>query len=484
MPLVPFPKFMPDQSRFNLKASGSIVNCQPTKDGWGPLGSLVGITDALPSAPRGGIAVKTDAGTWRVFAGTASNLYVMDSSAYTWTEASRAPNDYSLADGVFWRFARYGDYLIATAPGSTYPQYIELGSGTQFANLTNATFEAGRVATVGDFLVFAHIDGDQRKLKWSGVNDMTFWTKAQRGSDEQIIPDGGVIQEIISQAQNALIIQESTIRQLVFDPASGLTFRVVVLDPSHGAIAPRSIVNIGPNDFVYLARDGFYRGVQARPIGAERVDRWFFNECASDKYDLVSGTADPFEKMVWWRFEGADGNNYRLGYDWQLDEWCYSTTDALDLFPAATAGMTLTELEAEYGTIGNMPFAIGSRFYKGGIPGLGGFTADYKFGFFDGPNLEAIIETEDKALNYPRRAITGNITILADTDDAQVAIASKETQSGALNYGSYLSRYSGQPYIPSRVSGRWHKFKVRIPSGSTWSNASGIDISFTDGGAR
>jgi len=219
-------------------------------------------------------------------------------------------------------------------------------------------------------------------------------------------------------------------------------------------------------------------------IGAQRVDQWFFAKCASDRYDLVSGTADPFQKIVWWRFEDGNGDNFRLGYHWQLDEWCYSTTDALDLFPAATTSMTLQDLEDLYGTIGGMPYAVGSRFYHGGIPGLAGFTTDFKLGFFDGPNLEAIIETEDKALAYPRRAITNRITVLVDSDDAEVAIATKETQAGMLSFGSYLSRYPGQPFINSRVSGRWHKFRVRVPAGSEWTTASGMDIGFSDGGGR
>jgi hypothetical protein len=482
--LVPFPEFSPDQSEFNPQASQYIVNCKPTKDGWAPLGLLVAVSNALPSAPRGGISVKNDAGTWKTFAGTATNLYSLNGASYVWAEISRTTDGYSLSDGVFWRFARFGNYLIATAVGSTYPQYVDLGTSNDFANVTNATFEAARVSVVGDFVVFGRVDGDNRKLKWSAVNNLFAYTKAQGGSDEQILPDGGAIQEIIPQAQNAIIIQEQCIRRMVFDPASGLVFRFEVMDPERGAFAPRSIVNIGPDDFVYLAKDGFYRGAQAMPIGAQRVDKWFFSNCASDKYDLVSGTLDPFDKIVWWRFEKDDGVSLRLGYHWQLDRWCYSTTDALDLFPSATAGLTLTELTTLYGTIAGMPYALGSRFYQGGIPGLAGFTADYKYGFFDGSNLEASIRTERKQLAYPRRAITNRIRVLADTDDATVKIATAETPNGTMTFGSALSRQSGQPFINSRTSGHFHQFECVIPAGTTWSNATGIDVSYTDGGGR
>lgn len=483
MALVPLQRFRPDQSRFSPQASSEIVNCKPTQDGWGPLNALSPISDALPAKPRGAVSVKTAAGAFKIFVGTASDLYAINSATYAFEEISRLTGDYALIGVEFWSYAKWGNFLIATADGADFPQFVDLATSNDFANLTNAGFAAEKVAVVGDFIVFAGIDGDKTKLKWSGVNDMTFWTVGQRGSDEQVFPDGGAIQAIIPQANNALIIQESAIRQMIFDPESGLVFRFVTLDPSRGAFSSRSVVNIGPNDFVYLAKDGFYRGLEARPIGAERFDRWFFNLCASDKYDLVSGVADPFEKVVWWRFEDEGGTNFLLGYDWQLDEPFYSTNDAVELLTAATASFSLEDLDA-FGTIDTLLASLDSRQWTGGVPGFAGFTSDFKFGFFDGMNLEAIIETEDKSLNYPRRAISDRITVLVDTDDAEVAIATKETQAAALNFGSFRSRQPGQPFINSRHSGRWHKFKVRIPAGATWENAVGLDVSFSDGGAR
>ncbi|HMB77232.1 MAG TPA: hypothetical protein VKN76_12585 [Kiloniellaceae bacterium] len=482
--LMPLAKFEPDKSNFNPNGSDSIKNCQPTSDGWGPLQALAPLSAALAAAPRGAMSFKTDAGSFKTYAGTSANLYVLDSTDYTFTEKSRSTDDYSLADGVFWRWLRFGNNAIATAVGSDFPQFSALDTADAFANLTNASFEAGLGAVVGDFVVFARIDGDNRKLKWSGVNDMTFWTVGQRGSDEQIIPDGGEIQAIIGQSQNGIIVQENAIRMMSFDPGSGVVFRFVTLDPDRGAFASRSVVNIGPNDFAFLAKDGFYRwsGGQMNPIGAERVNLWFFETCASDKYDLVSGTSDPFRKVIRWRFEQDDGTNLILSYNWQLDRWFYETNNALDIFSAATAGETLDTLTTLYSTLAGMPYALGSRFYKGGIPGLAGFDSDNKLGFFDGDNLEAIIETADMALNYPRRAVTDRITVLVDTDDAQVALASKETQGTSEMFGSFLSRETNLPFINSRVGGRWHRGQIKIPSGSTWTNASGIDVEFVDGG--
>lgn len=479
--LIAFPPFAPDQSNYSPNATDGTVNARPTQDGWGPLKSLNPFTDALPAAVRGACAVKDSDGVWRIFAGTSLNLYELNATTLAWDEISRATDDYLLPDGAYWQFAVFGTTLVATALGSDKPQFIDVDSGTDFADLTNANFEAERVCIVGDFLVFARVDGNARTIKWSGINDPTFWTPAQRGSDEQILPDGGDIEQIIAQAQQAIIVQNSMIRQMVFSP--DVIFRFGVINPERGSVAPRSVANIGPGDFVYLAKDGFYRGVDGRPIGAERVDRWFFTRCAPDKVTQVSASVDPFEKLVWWRFQDEDGNSQMVGYDWQLDRWCYSTEAPLELLSAATTGYTLEDLDA-FGTLETLPFSLDSEVWKGGLLGFAGFAEDNSMGFFDGPTLEAVLETEDRALNFPRRAVTGRVTPIVDADDSELAIATMERQGATPMFGAYATQFAGQSFINTRASGRWHRFRLKRPAMSSWKNAAAIDVDYTDGGLR
>jgi len=481
--LVPLAPFAPDQSIFSSQASPDMLNAQPTKDGWAPINDHAALSDALGAASRGGIAVKNDAGTWKIFAGTAVGLYEINSATYAWQDRTNSGGAYTLGADVFWDFEKWGNNLIATAVGSDFPQIRSLATGGLFSDLTNATFEAARVWTAGDFLCFGQIDGNKRKVKHSAINDETGWTPGVDGSDEQTFPDGGDIQYGINQASDALIIQENKIRRMQFDPVAGSAFGFPIVNPDRGAFAPRSVVNIGVGDFVYLSNDGFYRGAQAQPIGAERVDRWFFDQCAPDKYDLVSGYRDQYEKQVWWRFEDSGGTNHILGYDWQLDRWFTADLDVTDIFGAATTGYSLDDLDT-FGSMDSLPASLDSRTWQGGIPGLGGISGAQKFGFFDGMTLEALLSTEDKGLNYPRRATTNRIVTLIDSDDAQVAISSKELQGTAPSFGSYLSRESGQNFINSRVGGRWHRFKIKVPSGSVWANATAIDVAHTDAGGR
>lgn len=475
------PLFEPDKSRFNPKATRMVLNLRPTADGWTFLRALVGLGTALPDAPRGGLAIQTDDGTWRIFVGTHDALYEYNTSTYEPDDVSRV-GGYNLVD-AFWDFTLFGDRVIATASGSDFPQYFDLSTSVTFDDLPNANFEAEICFTAGDFLVFGRVDGDMRKLKWSAVNNTEGWTKKVDGSDEQVMPDGGRIMKGINQALNALIVQASMIRRMVFDSNMRTAFRFEVVDPERGAIAPRSVVNIAPGDFIYLSKSGFFRGIEAIPIGANRVDEWFFDQVAADKIDLVSGVADPFQKVIWFRYEKDDGSNALLGFDWNLDRWFPSDNDVSELLPAATTGISVDDADA-FGTVDTIPYGPDSRFWMGGIQGFAGFTADFKFGFFDGETLEATIDTADKMFNYPRRAITDRIRLLGGVDDYTVAIAGRDLQGEDLLYGNDVAPVPGLNQVTEQVNAYLHRFRVKVPAGVEWGDAHiiALDVTWVDGG--
>tara|TARA_R110002126_G_scaffold176360_4_gene325004 strand:- start:933 stop:2369 length:1437 start_codon:yes stop_codon:yes gene_type:complete len=473
----PLGPFEPDRSRHSNSAVQVATNVRPTIDGWGPLPALVGISDPLPSAPKGSVAVKTTNGTWDVYAGTVANLYKL-APDNSWTEISRVTDDYSLdASSGWWDFQLFGSNLVATALGSTYPQVLDIDTSGDFANLANATFEAENVFTAGDFLVFARVGGNNKKLKWSGVNNIEFWTPAQRGSGEQIFPSGGPIQAGLEQVGGSVIFQESEIRMMTFSPGSGLAFNFAPLDLARGAFARRAIVPVGANDVIYLAKDGFYRN--GTPIGAERIDKFFFG--IVDKADLAIGAADPYEKIAWFKFTDSASVNYLLGYDWQLDRWLYSDQEVTDFLASATAGYSLEQLSA-FGTLDTLPYSLDSRFWKGALPLFAGFNNAFEYGFFDGTNLEAVIETDDKMLIPGRRALTDTAIILGDTNSAQVRYGVREKPGDNLSFTAYASQESDNRMIPLQVGGAQHRVGVKIPAAATWSELTAIDVRFTDDG--
>jgi len=500
MAIVPFAAFEPDKSEFSPNSSRSILNVHPAPDGWKPFPAHVAFSDVLPNSageaiaqyPIGAFLAQNDIDTFVLYVagndGSAEGgFYSLDADG-GWTNRSLGGGTpYTSTVGQVWEFAQFGEKVIAVNPNEN-PQVADVSGGAAaFANLTT-TFKAEHIGVVGDFVVMGHLGSNkERFLKWSGVNDHTYWTNGQRGADEQEMPDGGHIQGIIPQQKNAYIIQETKIRRMIFDPNSNFTFRFEVVNPTRGSVSPRGWANIGQDDFVYLSRDGFYRGVDARPIGAERVDTWFYDNVYQSsnalKYRVVA-RADPGEKIVWWSFPTSSTASKLLGYDWQLDRWCHSDADIRELVQATTGGYNVDSgaSVAALGTVDTLPYGPDAQFWKGGTRAtFAGFDSANKLGFFDGTAQAATIETERKMLNYPGRAQLSRASVLVDNNNFTVAVSATARPGDGESYGSDLSPEASSPWVGfTGEDGRYHQFKVKIPAGEQWELATGMDAIIGD----
>jgi hypothetical protein len=476
---IPVPEWEPDRTRFNPKSTRVAQNLIPTGDGWGPFNTLSALSGALGEDPKGTFQVKAANGTIRIFVGTVSDIYEISTTDYTFTSVGKA-GGYGLAATDRWTFTTYGDTLVATVLPE-YPQYITMSGGSQFADLTTS-FKARFCAGVGDYLMFAHLTSAPNDVRWSGVNDATYYTNGKRGADTQTLPNGGEIRGIVVQEPNALIFQEEKIRSAVFDPASGYTFSFPTAHPNRGVSAPYSIVNIAPGDFVYYSPDGFFRGLETVPIGKEKVDSWFNGQADLQSIDTMFGVADPFNKIVWWIYP-TGSNNAMIGYDWGRNRWCYTTETPLDLCQAATPGYSLdSAAAAAFGHTDNVPYGPDARFWAGGVPGFAGFTSGQKFGFFDGSSLAAVLETADLQPRYPRRTFVRRSSALMDSDAFTIALGTKENEDDAYSFGSDKSVETNTQWTSNRGSGRFIKQRVKIPAGTTWSHIVGTSMDHEDGG--
>ncbi len=110
MPLLQFGEYKPDVSDFLGQATRNIQNVLPRGDGYGPFPDFAILSQALPSACRGGFyALKSD-GSVAVFAGTDSGLFLANNTDYSWkpvgkiatvTISSASPGVVSLASHGF-----------------------------------------------------------------------------------------------------------------------------------------------------------------------------------------------------------------------------------------------------------------------------------------------------------------------------------------------------------------------------------------------
>jgi hypothetical protein len=89
MALLPFGEWRPDTSDYEGQATKNVLNVLPRGDGYGPFPDFAILSQALPSACRGGrYVLKTD-GSVAIFAGTSSRLYLANNSDYSWIPVSK-----------------------------------------------------------------------------------------------------------------------------------------------------------------------------------------------------------------------------------------------------------------------------------------------------------------------------------------------------------------------------------------------------------
>lgn len=480
----PFPEWKPDASRLNPGASVTIKNVVPNADGYGPLNSIAPFSDALPGPCRGAkLAISAD-GTAHVFAGVRDGLFKMSSSS--WADVSGPSAPYSLLDGHSWSFATFGEDFVIGTQISDPIQVYQLGVSTDFADIVpsgDAPPQARYVWTESGFLDVGHLENSPRAVQRSGYKDHTFWTVGHRGADREILSDGGLVAGAASDETGAFVFQDRAVRRLQNRPGEEVSFALSEVESTRGTIAPNSIVQVG-NMIEFLAEDGFYRlGQPSTPIGAERIDRTFLDDINLDELNQVQGVADPVRKMNWWRYSSVanaslDYTDKLIGHHWYLDRWVYAEMNLEWLLPAALPGYTLEEMETilGYATLEAIPYSLDSRIWKGGRPAFAAFDSSHKLGFFEGPALEALLDTADIPIGGEgRRTMVNGFRPVGDVAGAFGRFGTKETLHGTPTFTDE-SAQNVTGLIPRRASGRTVRARLRIPAGTDWTHISGIEI--------
>jgi hypothetical protein len=478
-------QFAPDMSDYSPEYSDAISNVEPRADGYGPLPKLATIGTALPARCLGAFNFRRANGSTDLFAGTATRLYRYNIGTASWDNVTRSSGgDYAVSDGNYWNFTQFGSRLIAVN-GSDATQYFDVdGGGTNFAALPNAPI-AKYVQTVGDFLMFGNLSTNINAIAWSGINDSEYYTYGYRGSDTQIFPDGGFVQGIIPYGSGAIVFQRDKIRQLS-RVQGNLVFTVSILHENIGCFAPQSIVRVR-NDFFWYDQGGFFRGIEAQPVGAERVNRFTQSAASATYIKRMRGANDPVKQVVWFVVPTGVTTSFLIGYDWGLDRWTQSDEAVDFLFPAITPGYTIDSIDLLFGSMDAITIPFDSTFWQGsGVLALAGFTSAGAFGYLQGFNQEATLETNDLYVNEGGKAFVQSVRMISDVDHggATVTIGTRPFHGEAVSWGNSatVQGTSGRAWV--RARGALHRFRVTVAENATWNNAQGILAYLKPAGVR
>lgn len=425
--MIPFAPFEPDKAPYSTSASDQMINALPAADGYKPMPTLVEISHALDDDCLGAVSVSNN-GAFILVAGTRNKLFRLDTSITPngWIDVSRE-GGYQLTQGDRWSFAVFGGHLVASQLSAT-PQSIKIQSVDNFQDIQGAP-RARCVWVSGDFLVFGHLDNRPNAIQWSGVNDMNHWIPGRRGSDIQMFPDGGQVMCGFGGQSGSIIMQQDKIRYMNFSPQSSYTFTFSQANSNRGILAPNSLVNIGPGRFLYLCKDGFFEGIQGNPIGATRIDEWFFSQIDENYLSQVHAIVDPFEKIAWWIYRNNADEYRMIGYNWQLDRWCHSDQDVRDAVSLMTPDTTWDGLGDSGEGIDRYGVSFDARVFYGGSPQLDGHTLSetrvdsYPASFDEGnlrinepylqPGLDGANRTDDFEAPFDSEKFIGGIPIFA-----------------------------------------------------------------------
>jgi len=162
-----------------------------------------------------------------------------------------------------------------------------------------------------------------------------------------------------------------------------------------GCIASGSIAQYQGISF-FLSDDGFYMcdGQQVTPIGAEKVDRFFFNDASEFDFPSMSAAVDPVRKLVIWNYKGVDGNRHLIIYNFATKKWTYADAGTDYISESSTSSSTLEELDTLSASIDALAISLDSLMFMGGKYFLGG-TKGTNVMTYTGSNLTGRIATGD-----------------------------------------------------------------------------------------
>ena len=382
------------------------------------------------------------------------------------------------------RFTRFGNRTIAANFGDRLQSFVA-DTSTSFRNLADNAPIAKYVTVVRDFVVAAHLDSAGGNLpyrvQWSDLNDETNWTSAPTSpasqSDYQDIPDGGHITGIRG-GEFGLILMEKAIHRMSY-VGTPFVFQFDNISREKGCIASGSVSQYQGLTF-FLSDDGFYLcdGQQVVPIGAEKIDRFFFNDADPD-FTTMSSAVDPIRKLVLWNYKSKFAERKLLVYSFTTKKWSVMMAASDYISDATTASVTVEQLDSVNASLDALSVSLDSNLYAGGKYFLGG-TSGTKVVTFSGANKSATIETGD--ISTGGRSLVTLAKPQVDNGSATVALASRTLLNEVVTFGTATAADSDNR-VSLRGSGNYHRIQVN-PTGDNWKMAVAVDVEIQPQGTR
>jgi hypothetical protein len=475
-----FGEWMPDQPGI----SGALTDAKNVVSqaiGYGPLPSAATFSAAAAENLTTLVAGKTPTNTTKLFAAGSTKIYDV-SGIGALTDVSKSGGYTPNSNNDRFRFTQFGNVIIGTNNSDPMQAYT-LGTSTAFADLAASAPVCKYLTVVRDFVVTAFTTESSTvypaRVRWSGINAETSWGSSQvTQADYQDIPDGGQIVGIRG-GEFGLVFLEKGISRMSY-VGTPFIFQFDNISRGKGCIAAGSIAQTQGVSF-FLSDDGFYMcdGQQVLPIGAEKVDRWFFTNADESAFDSMSAAVDPVRKLIIWNFKTTFAQRQLIIYNFKTQKWTYGNAGADYISDASTSATTLENLDSISASIDALPVSLDSILYMGGKYFLGGTSGAYVVTYNGSPATGQLITGD---INAGGRSVVTLARPQIDNGSATVSVASRTLLNQDLTFGTAVAADS-ENRVSLRSNGNYHRFKV-TPTGANWTTAVGMDIDLSGQGVR
>jgi hypothetical protein len=478
--------------------------------GWRAL-TLPGATGA-DARVRGSIAGTKSDGTPYHFAGDVEKLYELRATGLVNVSAPGSPA-YSLASRDLWCFTQYGDTVIACGGLGQKPQGFLMGTHTSFTSIDNpaapgsggfsgsGTAPTGRYPwVIGKQLFIANLSADENAMHWSVNENPNGWPAPGSGaavsglSDTVSLGGGGTrIQAIRGYGEVGGILKDESLWRADFVGGDVFwEFRQMV--EGVGLLIPNLAIPF-EGQVLFCSEHGWKLwayGSEIVPVGDSVIDRWFRNNYDPLYPERFSWAVDQDESLAYVLYVGS-GNvggepNRMLVYHWPTRQ--FATIEAPGIEHVSNAFQPTMTITVDTMTQTPIDSLQGSPDDETGAPQkvhLAGYEiASHDIGLFDGALAEATLETGDVSHAPGERATVGVVRPMVDTDEyhaARVTVGVRSSRTASIAYSSEeIQKNDGECYF--RQDGRYHRYRVRVPSGAVDIQAMGLEVDFEADGSQ
>lgn len=449
------------------------------------------IGDAIVLSTSGALPTGLVVGTvyYVISAGFTANAFevsaTLGGSAVNTTGAGSGTHSFTgkyttVASDRQWQFVQFNNLVFATQAADLL-QVVDITGTSAFSNALGSPPQAAFVAIINRFLVLSGLLSAAYRVQWSGLNNVnssTSWDNVTSQSNFQDLADGGVTRGVAGGDNYGIVYQDSAIRSMTFNPGSPEVFDFLKISQGEGILAPYSSVNSGGQTF-FISTQGFKviaPGGVPTPIGKEKFDRTIFADIDQANLQMAVAAADPKGSRVYFAYKSLSGQSglfdKMVVYDWALQRATLLVITGEYIVGLAKPGLTLENLDSISGSIDALAFSLDSV-SNAAFAQLTCVSSSHVVGFFNGPNLEATLATSEQALG-PNRMRVQNVRPITDASTAAISISKRERIQDAITV-SIESVVDSLGNCSLNVSTRLARFKLRIPAGSTWTFATGVE---------